>query len=287
MAYLGNGIYDLIDVVKSSANPQINYEGLYQDQMPNVITFNPFKAMTPGYTFSDLLPRYFDKNPDMASPSGKFYDDLKLRMDFERANQGLPLFNRYGDPDRVGRFENFNPRVGTITPYTPPNLSGTDDQASFFFPSNVQTGIMTQTPDFKKFEGITKETDIDDDTQDTVEETKTGIAKLFDFLSNFIPGVGLLKRLGDVPGGIRSLNQRLRNTDFGQSRTGAEYFMKRRERKQAERAQEAMPEVYKKARDEGFTNERGGFSTNRADRAGTSIGSGQFSPKTSRGRSGY
>ena len=59
---------------------------------------------------------------------------------------------------------------------------------------------------------------IDDQTSDEKEE-KTGIAKLFDFLSNFIPGVGLLKRLGDVPGGIRSLNQRLRNTDFGQSRT--------------------------------------------------------------------
>ena len=63
--------------------------------------------------------------------------------------------------------------------------------------------------------------------------------------------------------------------------------MKRRERKQAERAQQAMPDVYRSAKDQGFTNDRGGFSTNRADRAGTSVGSGQFSPKTSRGRSGY
>jgi hypothetical protein len=31
MAYLGNGIYDLLDVVRASANPQITYEGLYQD----------------------------------------------------------------------------------------------------------------------------------------------------------------------------------------------------------------------------------------------------------------
>jgi hypothetical protein len=31
----------------------------------------------------------------------------------------------------------------------------------------------------------------------------------------------------------------------------------------------------------------GGFSTSAADRAGTSVGSGQFSPSTSRGRSGY
>ena len=102
-----------------------------------------------------------------------------------------------------------------------------------------------------------------------------------------IPGAGLFMGDRSALEGIKSLNQRLRNTDFGQSRTGAEYFMKRRERKQAERAQEAMPNVYRSARDQGFTNDRGGFSTNREDRAGTSVGSGQFSPKTSRGRSGY
>ena len=87
--------------------------------------------------------------------------------------------------------------------------------------------------------------------------------------------------------GIKSLNQRLRNTDFNQSRTGAEYAMRRRERKQADRAQEAMPGVYRSAREQGFTNDRGGFSTSRADRAGTSLGSGQFSSKRSTGRQGY
>ena len=45
--------------------------------------------------------------------------------------------------------------------------------------------------------------------------------------------------------------------------------------------------VYASAKEQGFTNDRGGFSTSRADRAGTSVGSGQFSPKSSRGRSGY
>ena len=191
----------------------------------------------------------------------------------------VPELQQYLNPQGIDP-RSFQSIFPMEVPFNPRSLQS-------IFPTNVETGIMTQAPDFKKFEGITQETDIDDDTQDQVAETKTGIAKLFDFLSNFIPGVGLLKRLGDVPGGIRSLNQRLRNTDFGQSRTGAEYFMKRRERKQAERAQEAMPDVYRSAREQGFTNERGGFSTNRADRAGTSIGSGQFSPKTSRGRSGY
>jgi hypothetical protein len=112
----------------------------------------------------------------------------------------------------------------------------------------------------------------------------SGIAKLFEFLNNIPTPFNLIRRgLGSLSG----LNQRLRATDFGQSRTGAEYMMKRRERKQAERAQEAMPEVYRSAKEQGFTNDRGGFSTNRADKAGTSLGSGQFSPSTSRGRSGY
>ena len=48
-----------------------------------------------------------------------------------------------------------------------------------------------------------------------------------------------------------------------------------------------MPSVYESAKAQGFTNERGGFSTDKADDAGTSLGSGQFSPSTSRGRSGY
>jgi hypothetical protein len=65
---------------------------------------------------------------------------------------------------------------------------------------------------------------------------------------------------------------------------------KERERREAEtaaRAREQNRAVYESADRQGFTNDRGGFSTSRADRAGTSAGSGQFSPKTSRGRSGY
>jgi len=45
--------------------------------------------------------------------------------------------------------------------------------------------------------------------------------------------------------------------------------------------------VYASAKEQGFTNDRGTFDTSAADRAGTSEGSGQFSPSTSRGRSGY
>ena len=52
-------------------------------------------------------------------------------------------------------------------------------------------------------------------------------------------------------------------------------------------ARRQNPNVYREAENRGFTNDQGGFSTSKADRAGTSVGSGQFSPKTSQGRSGY
>jgi hypothetical protein len=60
-----------------------------------------------------------------------------------------------------------------------------------------------------------------------------------------------------------------------------------READTAARARAANASVYASADRQGFTNDRGGFSTSAADRAGTSAGSGQFSPSTSRGRSGY
>ena len=214
-------------------------------------------------------------------------------------NVGGQLFNQFNNAGAVPNMTSFDPR--SIQSIFPTNVQTGITASSAAIPFGTSTdraqGFVEGSPSDASFllkplrydkdnNFYMMDSTIDDQTSDEKEE-KTGIAKLFDFLSNFIPGVGLLKRLGDVPGGIRSLNQRLRNTDFGQSRTGAEYFMKRRERKQAERAQEAMPDVYREARERGFTNERGGFSTNRADRAGTSIGSGQFSPKTSKGRSGY
>ena len=55
----------------------------------------------------------------------------------------------------------------------------------------------------------------------------------------------------------------------------------------AARARARNASVYASADRQGFTNRDGGFSTSAADKAGTSEGSGQFSPSSSRGRSGY
>ena len=154
-------------------------------------------------------------------------------------------------------------------------------------------GIMGIEPvrysaDFDTSYGVANEED-EEQVEYLGDKPKGGIADLFRTILGFaVPGAGLLMNLGRGGlQGIQNLNQKLRSTDFGQSRTLQEYFQKRRERKQAEKAQQAMPDVYRSAKEQGFTNDRGGFSTNRADKAGTSLGSGQFSPSTSRGRSGY
>jgi len=161
----------------------------------------------------------------------------------------------------------------------------------FGSPVDIAQGFTRNTPSDQgtNFQFLPSANEADETDEVGRKRSSGGLADLFKaFLGFVVPGAGLLMGGGSrALEGIRSLNQRLRNTDFGQSRTGAEYFMKRRERKQAERAREANRSVYEDADRRGFTNERGGFSTNRADRAGTSIGSGQFSPKTSRGRSGY
>ena len=178
------------------------------------------------------------------------------------------LFNRNTQPDFINA-----PQDEYASLYSLPKLD-----TSRFTGVDLESGYLDRAGSY------------DQDVYAEQEKQKGGgIGGLFRFLLGLaVPGAGFLMNLpGRGLEGIRSLNQRLRNTDFGQSRTLAEYAMKRRERKQAERAQKAMPEVYRSAKEQGFTNDRGGFSTNRADRAGTSVGSGQFSPSTSRGRSGY
>ena len=166
-----------------------------------------------------------------------------------------------------------------------------------FFPKNVAQnpamvnyGIGT-LPQFDMANLPMYETDDEQDQEyiNQVNQSNNKFGGIMDLLMGIaIPGYGLFKNVakGGLEG-LRGFNQKLQQSDFGQSRTGAEYFMKRRERKQAERAQEAMPDVYRSAKEQGFTNDRGGFSTSRADRAGTSLGSGQFNSKRSTGRQGY
>ena len=194
----------------------------------------------------------------------------------------LMLNNTFGDEQNYVRQ---NP-LQFQYPFIPGGITTQFDPRNFqsIFPtSGIRQQVPLQNLGIDTSYGVANEPD-EEQVEYLTEQEPSGIAKLFEFLGKLPTPFNLARRGLES---LRGLNDRIQGSDFGQSRTGAEYFMKRRERKQAERAQEAMPNVYRSARDQGFTNDRGGFSTNREDRAGTSVGSGRFSPKTSRGRSGY
>jgi hypothetical protein len=251
MAYLGNGIYDLTNVIKASANPQINYEGLYQDAPSNIATSNLFKAMQPGYEYRS------ESFIDNAIRTGAYDLAGNVPVDFDRRRDFRNYFNNrpLRPTDGITRFENFNPRVGTITPFQP------YESPAFLAKQNVNPyfqGIMNQAPiDFGRFEGITEETDIDDDTQDKVEETKTGIETLLGFLQNFNP----LNLITGGLQGIQNFSRGLQNTTFGRSKTLADYFDRVAREKNRARFQDKFEKFAKETSGQGATGGEGNFST--------------------------
>jgi hypothetical protein len=98
--------------------------------------------------------------------------------------------------------------------------------------------------------GVANEEDVEQVDSLTGQKKSGGILDLI--MSIAVPGYGFLKNMGKGGlEGIRGLNQRLRNTDFGQSRTLQEYFQKRGARKEAER----LAPIQKQLRE---ASERGG-----------------------------
>jgi len=93
----------------------------------------------------------------------------------------------------------------------------------------VPTGVMTQAPlknlGFDTSFGVANEEDVEQEFLPGKKKSG-GIADLFRALFGFfVPGGSLLMGGGSrALQGIKSLNQRLRNTDFAKSKTLADYF---------------------------------------------------------------
>jgi len=234
------------------------------------------------------------------------YDELRLQQllgPFNRP-QGIatlnPLAFKYTDEiypeyDTSDTGYAIGP-YGTADDLISTGFYGSPDVGYPFAPANRLAGL-----NLDKFQGVSELGRQDEDVEQVEYlpgQEPSGIEKLINKVSSIPGAVGtgisaLLGKFNPIGlfasglGSLRNLNNRIQQSDFGRSKTLAEYVQKRRERKQAERAREANQAVYESARRQGFTNDRGGFSTDRADDAGTSLGSGQFSPSTSRGRSGY
>ena len=83
------------------------------------------------------------------------------------------------------------------------------------------------------------------------------------------------------------LNNKMKQNKLDFAQNYLEKVKQEREQRQREAARRNFANVYASADKQGFTGPGGGFDTSAADKAGTSLGSGQFSPSSSRGRSGY
>ena len=213
MAYLGNGIYDLLDVIKASKDPSIAYEGLYQD---------PRRDDTIYYS-GDLKPAY------------GFMDDAKSLQAFKSSAfpQGIDSFRpRIGKPEQ-SLYYNYQPDFINAPQDDYASLYST--QPDFINAPQDNYASLYSLPklDTSRFADVDLESGYldragssDQDIYAEQEKQKgDGIGGLFRFLLGLaVPGSGLF--MGDTSAlqGIRNLNQRLRNTDFGQSTSLADYL---------------------------------------------------------------
>lgn len=96
------------------------------------------------------------------------------------------------------------------------------------FPTNVQTGIRQQVPlqnlGIDTSYGVANEPD-EEQVEYLTEQEPSGIAKLFEFLGKLPTPFNLARRGLES---LRGLNQKIRSTDFAQSKTLADYFDARR-----------------------------------------------------------
>jgi hypothetical protein len=106
----------------------------------------------------------------------------------------------------------------TLIPQIPGGITASS-AVPFGTPVDIAQGFTRNTPSDPgtNFQFLPSANEADE--TDVVEEKKRsgGLAELLRFLSNFIPGVSLLRRLSDSSG-IQSLNKRIQESDFGRSK---------------------------------------------------------------------
>jgi hypothetical protein len=284
MAYLGNGIYDLLDVVRASKNPQINYEGLYQDAPSNIATSDLFQAMQPGYEYrnSNFINNLIDKSGfDL---SGNVPIDFNRQVDFKNYFNNEPLRSNY---ESLARFQNFNPRVGNITPL----VKNTD-------PLNFKEGIMQQAPtqNFEFLSSAYEDENEDDQQVDYLPGQPKSFrdsATLQEYFQNRNPLKGIGGLLGLITGnpifglisggarGLGALNNKMQNSMFGKSNNLAEYFNNRKIAK----ATGSKDFMNRPESERNYTGPGGGDNT--GGDVGSKGAADTFSNKSGMGRTGY
>ena len=137
---------------------------------------------------------------------------------------GNPRFNQFGkDIDFINAPQNIYPAA------VPPDFINAPQN---FYPPQT-TGIMKQVPlDMNRFQGVSDMSIIDETTNDEQDQNyinqvnKNKSNGIIDLIMGIaLPGYSFLKNIGKGGfDGIRGLNQRIQQSDFGRSKTLADYF---------------------------------------------------------------
>ena len=143
-------------------------------------------------------------------------------------NVGGQLFNQFNNAGAVPNMTSFDPRsIQSIFPTNfPTGITASSAAIPFGSPVDIAQGFTRNTPSDQGTNFQFLESANEDETDVVEEKKRGGIADLFRALLGFaIPGASFFLNQGrDALGGIRSLNQRLRNTDFAKSSSLADYF---------------------------------------------------------------
>ena len=224
------GLYDILESYRLQ-DPKFTYEGLYQDPRRDDTTYYDGDLKTYPYGLTDA--------------------------------SGLQPLISSAFPQDYGVGSLFNPRVGRPEQSIYYNEPEPADPTSDFYqplpgfinaPQNYYAPIQ-QTPSVPVQDFQFLKSAYEDDDEEQVEylpgqEPKSfrDSATLQEYFQNRNPVTGIMNLLSKLPtpmnilrGGLESLqgfNQKLRATDFGQSKTLAEYFQRRRDRKAREESAE-------------------------------------------------
>jgi len=236
MAYLGNGIYDLLDVIKASKDPSIAYEGLYQDPRRDDTTYYGGDLKTYPYGMTDasgaqaLISSAFPQeygvgslfDPRVGRPEQSIY--YKYQPDFINAPQDDYASLYSTQPDFINA-----PQDDYASLYSLPELD-----TSRFKGMDLESGYLDRAGSYGQ--------DVYAEQQDQGPEKK-GIAKLMEVLGNIPTPLNLLRKAfeGVGPGfigpkGSRAYGDESLFSTFGRSRTGAEFFQNMRDRKARDEA---------------------------------------------------
>jgi hypothetical protein len=156
----------------------------------------------------------------LSDVDGRF-KNLGFQGDFELPSFGgasNPNFNQFGkDIDFI------NTPQDTYPAAVPPDFINTPQN---FYPPNLTSTKGLPTLDLQNLPanmGVANQEDVEQVDSLTGQKKSTGIMDLI--MSVAIPGYGFFKNIarGGMDG-IRGLNQRIQQSDFGQSKTLADYF---------------------------------------------------------------